>query len=188
MEYYNRTFITYKMCPPNTRVRYFFSNPTIPLMKVHDQQPKTKATPRDFEVILNYDGEQYFQCTVLDELNYCETPSKHHKSLFFTETGKVFNKAYTQQVNSRPRGHFRHNLGLNIDGQWTLENSIFFRNFQADTIALINECFEYDFTCSRIPKLSEERVDVVRETLRPFYIYIFTTYRAYAACNAPLFP
>lgn len=59
-----------------------------------------------------------------------------------------------------------------------------FKNYQPDNEALIDECFEFDFSSSKIARLvREQEADDVRDTLREYYPLFFHTYKYYASSN-----
>lgn len=102
----------------------------------------------------------------------CIDANKHYHYTFFSkprEESKIFE--FTPFKKSS-------------ENKWTIEGSLF-NNCQADNDAVINECFEFDFGCSKIPRLVKEaEVENVRETLRKLYRDFFNAYKYYASYGA----
>lgn len=64
---------------------------------------------------------------------------------------------------------------------WCYEISIF-KNYQPDNEELIDECFEYDFRTSKIPRLIKDfEVDEIKEILRDVYPFIFNSFKLFAS-------
>jgi hypothetical protein len=51
---------------------------------------------------------------------------------------------------------------------WTFGISIF-KDYQIDTHDKLTECFEFDWTCMKFPKMSEEDMGEVKEEMRAAY-------------------
>jgi hypothetical protein len=63
---------------------------------------------------------------------------------------------YVRPANKRPRT------------PWTFSNSIF-KDYVIETDAKVMECFEYDWSCMKFPKMSDEEMAAVKEELRKAY-------------------
>lgn len=92
---------------------------------------------------------------------------------------------YIPKIYSKPReeekiydlSHFMNKKGH----FWSYEISIF-KNYQPDNEELVNECFEYDYSTSKIGRLIKEAEALeVKEILREYYPYLFTSYKLYAS-------
>ena len=67
-----------------------------------------------------------------------------------------WDKIYTQILNERPRT------------PWSLPISIF-KDYIIDTEAKLLECFEFDWSCMKFPKMPEQDMADIKETLRQSY-------------------
>lgn len=68
---------------------------------------------------------------------------------------------------------------------WGMPLSIF-KNYKPDTEDVINECFEYDWSCLKVPPLSggeEEHADL-KEAMRKGYRMIRESYKFFSAVGA----
>ena len=59
---------------------------------------------------------------------------------------------------------------------WTFPISIY-KDYKIDTEAVLRECFEFDWSQMRFPKMSEETMEKVKTALWTGYKYIKDTYR-----------
>ena len=73
---------------------------------------------------------------------------------------------------------------LVVKVKWSFETSVF-KDYRQDTEALLDACFDFDWKCSRIPKilasLTPEKVQGVYQELRKFYPMIKSVYRHYSS-------
>jgi hypothetical protein len=51
---------------------------------------------------------------------------------------------------------------------WTYDISIF-RDYHIETKDKLNDCFEFDWQCMKLPRMSENEMDEVKEYLRTSY-------------------
>ncbi len=67
---------------------------------------------------------------------------------------------------------------------WDFKNSIF-KDYVIDTDELLRKCFEFDFKCSKIPRLvkNEEDLLATKETMHRHYRAYKSCYKAYASMN-----
>ena len=63
---------------------------------------------------------------------------------------------------------------------WRIETSIF-SNYRPNTDALVQQCFEFDFESSKIPRLVKDELESVKEVLSQYYPLLFHSYKFYAA-------
>ena len=79
---------------------------------------------------------------------------------------------YTRSYNERPRT------------PWTFPISIF-KDYQIDNEAKITECFEFDWSNMKFPKISDEEMVLIKEELRKCYPIIRETFKYLSAigCN-----
>lgn len=73
---------------------------------------------------------------------------------------------------------------LVVKVKWTFDTSVF-KDYRRDTEAMLDACFDFDWRCSRIPKiltnLTPDKVQVVYRELRKFYPMIKAVYRHYSS-------
>lgn len=68
-----------------------------------------------------------------------------------------------------------------VTRNWGYEISIF-KHYQPDNEQLVNECFEYDYSSSKIYKfVKENELQEIKELLRNWYPQIFSTFKYYAS-------
>mmetsp|Transcript_1188 Transcript_1188/g.732 ORF Transcript_1188/g.732 Transcript_1188/m.732 type:complete len:118 (+) Transcript_1188:1030-1383(+) len=59
---------------------------------------------------------------------------------------------------------------------WSFPISIF-RDYQIETEQKLMECFEFDYSCMKFPKMPEDEMAAVKEELRSAYRTIKETYK-----------
>lgn len=69
---------------------------------------------------------------------------------------RLYDKIYTRPVNKRPRT------------PWTFPISLF-KDYTIETDQKVNECFEYDYSLMKFPRMTDEEMTSVKEELRKAY-------------------
>ena len=75
-------------------------------------------------------------------------------------------------------GKFERDHGI-TKPPWSIPISIF-KDYRIDTEALLNKCFEYDWSCCKLPKLGDEEA-AVKEEMRKGYRIIKENYKTLSA-------
>jgi hypothetical protein len=105
----------------------------------------------DFEVSFQMKGINFALGTQQKILDREYDPIK-----FNTIMPRLSDKKYVRPLNIRART------------PWTFPISIF-KDYQIDTEAKTNDCFEFDWGCIKLPKMTEEELALVKEELRKSY-------------------
>ncbi|CAD8120300.1 unnamed protein product [Paramecium sonneborni] len=169
----------YRMCPPNQRVLYFFSNPILGIQTTAKNQmimqtPQNDPIAQGLQEFL-YNGDILIEGNKMSFVNEVFTEGKHC----------VVDK-YIPKIFSKPREEERtYDLTQYMNKKqafWSYEISIF-KNYQPDNDELVDECFEYDFQTSKINRIVRDPQELmeVKEILREYYPYIFASYKFYAS-------
>jgi len=90
------------------------------------------------------------------------------------QTQNFFTKTYLTNMNCVPRP-----LPKNLKGKeklktpWDFGKSVF-KDYKADTVPKLDECFEFDWSCSKIERIikSEEEALQVKDYLKSIYKYM----------------
>lgn len=157
-------YYSYRMLPPKVKVEYFYTNP---LLKIVDHNKGAKYH--------EYKGNKKNK---LLNLEYCDGYTFEFK---FPKTVNNFPKNlprniindfdYEPLINAIPRDNGGYYQLIKPKKQpWRFENSVF-KDYQKDTDEILNNCFEFDWKCSRIPILVKRDEDRKRlkEILRSVY-------------------
>ncbi|CAD8150190.1 unnamed protein product [Paramecium pentaurelia] len=181
MEQDQQIFFLLRMCPPNRKIRYFFSNPFLDIQFTAKDQRITALD--DFEPIkvqgipMIYADTSVVYSQKISIVNY----------LSATINKKVLDsqKHYVPTVLSRPREQEKIvyiDPNKAKEKSWSIENSIF-RDFQADTEGHLLDCFDFDFECGRLQKHipDPEDLEVLKTKVKVFYKNILACYKYYCA-------
>jgi len=78
------------------------------------------------------------------------------------QTRQLFTQTYMEDMTvvPRPLPKFPPTKDF-VKPPWDFKNSIF-ANYQVDTPALLNSCFEFDWDCSKIPKFVKDRDELLK--------------------------
>ncbi|CAD8064944.1 unnamed protein product [Paramecium sonneborni] len=179
MTLHNGEYYTYRMCPPNFRVTYFFSNPVLGIQTTAKNQLIIQ-TPQDDPL---YSTKQSFLYNgdILIEGNKMGFVNE-----IFTEDKQSIMDRYFAKIFSKPREEEKTfdltQFSTKTEKFWSYEISIF-KNYQPDNDELIDECFEYDYGSSKINKIIKDPIEYneVKEIMREYYPYIFAAYKFLAS-------
>ncbi|CAD8208269.1 unnamed protein product [Paramecium pentaurelia] len=169
----------YRMCPPNQKILYFFSNPILGIQTTAKNQmimptPINDPIAEGTQEFL-YNGDILIEGNKMSFVNEVFTEGKH----------TVVDK-YVPKIFSKPREEERtYDLTQYMNKKqtfWSYEISIF-KNYQPDNEELIDECFEYDFQSSKINRIVRDPNELmeIKELLREYYPHIFASYKFYAS-------
>jgi hypothetical protein len=59
---------------------------------------------------------------------------------------------------------------------WTFPISLF-KEYRPETIALVNDCFEFDWSCLKKPKFKKSSEDEIKEHVKQYYPFIREVYK-----------
>ncbi|CAD8122767.1 unnamed protein product [Paramecium sonneborni] len=179
MSPYQGEYHLYRMCPPNQKILYFFSNPILGIQTTAKNQ-MIMPTPAN-DIIAQGTQEFLYNGDILIEGNKMSFVNE-----VFTEGKQTVVDKYVPKIFSKPREEERtYDLTQYMNKKqtfWSYEISIF-KNYQPDNEELIDECFEYDFQSSKINRIVRDPNELleVKELLREYYPSIFASYKFYAS-------
>lgn len=165
------------MCPPSSKVYYFFTIqgfkhfPAIDQFKVSAQQPKyvLAFTNRTVEA-------------QLEQVNMVRVTQQHNDA--------IYNGYYECQIHSVPRLQEVAVLKEQEEKKqqkenWNFNNSIF-KDYVVDTEELLAKCFEYDMSQTSLKRMIKDEAcyEKVKQTLRQYYELIKRCYK-YNASQSP---
>ncbi|CAD8069790.1 unnamed protein product [Paramecium sonneborni] len=180
MTLHNGEYSAYRMCPPNYKVTYFFSNPVLGIQTTAKNQLITQ-TPSDDPLYQTkqsflYNGDILIEGNRMGFVNEIFTEDK--QSIMDRYFAKIFSKPREEQKTF----DLTKFLTKREKQFWSYELSIF-KNYQPDNEEVIDECFEYDYGSSKINKIIKDPLEYneVKEIMREYYPYIFASYKFYAS-------
>ncbi|KAM3131808.1 hypothetical protein pb186bvf_016058 [Paramecium bursaria] len=170
-------FQVYKMCPPNTLIRYFFSNPIQGIIACAKDQPMTQtlidSQLRKFGIPIKYSDGSTFITHQLPYVNYRNTQSPQ---LVIDQE-----RHYLPKVLSKPRApekivQIEQNL---IKVNWSIKDS-FFKDFQQTSVDFYQKMMEFDLQQSKIFQYVDKK-DEFKQLLLPYYPFIVQYYKFLAS-------
>ncbi|CAD8181810.1 unnamed protein product [Paramecium pentaurelia] len=201
IEEFNKLYYTtYQMCPPKTKILYFFSDP---------------LRERYF-----YDSSIEYIQSPLDDLILQGKDPKHQMHVFADNTQIPFQKIkfvnvlntkqeyviddknnYKPLIKVKPRtlqrkyiltkylGKFKNKKG-NV-AIWSKDDSIIFRSMIGDSVEILNQAFEQDWSCSKIQRFVKSDYEKIKlkEYFRQKYQLIKDIYKYFSSFGyqPPLF-
>ncbi|CAD8097939.1 unnamed protein product [Paramecium sonneborni] len=176
MTFLNGEFFFVKMCPPNRSIKYFFTNPILGIQCIAEDQNVLSLHQPLPSIPFLYNNEILVDGNIMPIINE-----------YITNNNQILFDRYVPLVQVKPReimALFDFSPYLNIAStKWSVETSIF-RHFPPDTDKLIDECFEFDYSNSKINRLVKEtELQDVKEILKQFYLQLFNCYKYFASGN-----
>ncbi|CAD8094383.1 unnamed protein product [Paramecium sonneborni] len=159
MTFLNKEFFFVKMCPPNTSIKYFFTNPILGIQCIAEDQNVLSLHQALPSIPFLYNNEILVDGNTMTMINE-----------LITNNNQILFDRYVPLIQVKPRETmvlFDFSPYLNIAStKWSVETSIF-RYFPPDTDQLIEECFEFDYQNSKINRLVKEtELQDVKEILK----------------------
>jgi hypothetical protein len=142
-------FRVVRMCPPGP-IQYFFTHDGA--VKLAKDKP-AKALPAPLTKSFVFYGTRAVGITVL-EVNYLDNlvaPSLLDTAVM----PRPLPKTYIPALKKR---------------EWSLSQSLF-RDYKFDTEELLDKCFEFDWSCTRLPRIvkDSEELRLIKDYLKPAY-------------------
>ncbi|EAR90532.2 hypothetical protein TTHERM_00120780 (macronuclear) [Tetrahymena thermophila SB210] len=203
-------FILKRMCPPNRRIQFFFSDPTQKVLYYSHDYPsmgfmknqllgiqfynkelnKQKSIYSSPQVSANNKYANFFQKKFF-KLQYLDTTVIEYQEPFLvnwietSNNSKLFTSQYDALFECKPRWPETF-FKINFTNEWTFEKSIF-STYIRDSDNIISECFEFDWENSRLDKIlsqyciNQQMKDDCKEILKKEYNLIRCVYKYYAS-------
>ena len=169
----NREFAATRMVPPNSPIRYFFSNPA--------------EVEVDFERSANYVRHDRSEARVEFLFKNESVQLRHPDHINEAQSGPpqpvLSEVEYEPVVQVAPR-ETMDLVSTKKKSQWSVEKSIF-RDWKPDSEETFAKCFEFDWKCSRIPRLIKNQDDLasLHQLLKENYASIMSQYKYYSALS-----
>lgn len=176
------TYILYRMVPPGKTTYFYTVNHeafhALDQPKVYHKM-KLKIKNVEFDEVIEDDGrppdsdeeeeeERIFSYSV-GIMNYTTGKPKPVLDEDYLPISKMCrprppDKVYVHPRNRRPKT------------PWSFPISIF-RDYQMENEEILNKCFEFDWSCMKLPKMTEEEVSELKEELRKGYRIFKSAYK-----------
>jgi hypothetical protein len=101
------------------------------------------------------------------------------------QTNELITKTYLTNMQCIPRPPPRNLKGREkVKTPWDFSKSVF-RDYKADNADKLEECFEFDWSCSKIEKVikGEEETALCKAYLKSIYKIIRETYKYFSAVD-----
>lgn len=184
-------YTTYQMCPPKRRILYFFSNPMREEFFI-DPNALNMSSPLDDLVLQGKDPRHSFHhfCDgtqlpfrrigsvnyLLSKQEYVIDDKNNYKPLI-----KIYPRSAEKKYVLRrfANNSLRKKVNLIV---WNKEDSTF-RQYAGDTEDVLNEAFEFDWNCSKIPRFVKNEYErtKLKENFRNAYQLIKDVYKFYSS-------
>ncbi|KAL4496016.1 hypothetical protein ABPG72_015438 [Tetrahymena utriculariae] len=203
-------FILKRMCPPDRRIQFFFSDPTQKVLYYSHDYPSMSFMKNQLLGIQFYNKElskqksyyaspqasannkyaNFFQKEFF-KMQYLDTTVIEYQEPFLvnwietSNNSMLFTSQYDALFECKPRWPETF-FKINFTNEWTFEKSIF-STFIRDSDSLISECFEFDWENSRLDKIlsqyctNQQMKDDCKQILKKEYNLIRSVYKYYAS-------
>ena len=158
---------------PATNIQFYFSLNGIPLFRqdieVQNTNPKEDKLLRDLEV-RGQTVPWKVNLLLCGPQNRIEIDMNLLESLNCLPRPKIYIPKRKRVPKAKP--------------QWKIDRSVF-KTYKNENVKLIERCFEFDWNCSKIPKIvkSEEEQEKVKKVLRKNYRLIRECYKYFAGVS-----
>ncbi|CAD8076292.1 unnamed protein product [Paramecium sonneborni] len=180
MNQQTNSYYLQRMCPPNKKIHYYFSNPIYDVRFVAKDQ-KTLTLDINEEIRKKGIELQYADgSSVLVQLSIVNYIHSEQNGNIIDST-----RHYMANITCRPReSESIIDIDLNKAKKrvWSYENSIF-KDFQPDTEGHLLDCFEFDFECGKLIKhlQNQQEIDQLKNKMKKIYKYIIGCYHYFCA-------
>ncbi|KAL4468589.1 hypothetical protein ABPG74_005092 [Tetrahymena malaccensis] len=203
-------FILKRMCPPDRRIQFFFSDPTQKVLYYSHDYPSMSFMKNQLLGIQFYNKElskqksyytspqasannkyaNFFQKKFF-KLQYLDTTVIEYQEPFLvnwvetSNNSKLFSSQYDALFECKPRWPETF-FKINFTNEWTFEKSIF-STYIRDSDDLISQCFDFDWENSRLDKIlsqycmNQQMKDECKQILKKEYNLIRCVYKYYAS-------
>ncbi|CAD8071605.1 unnamed protein product [Paramecium sonneborni] len=185
-------YSTYQMCPPKQRILYFFSDPLNEKYFIEPTQDNIPS-PQDNLILQGKDPKHQFHYfsdgTVLKfkkitSVNYLNT-----KQEFIIDDKNNYKPLIRLFPRSSEKKYVLRRMGNNLKRnqmnyhQWNIEESLFRQQYQSDSEDILTECFQFDWSCSKINRFVKNDYEQMKlkEYLRENYQLIKDIYKFYSS-------
>ncbi|CAK71521.1 unnamed protein product (macronuclear) [Paramecium tetraurelia] len=185
-------YSTYQMCPPKQRILYFFSNPLIEQYFIEPSQDNIPS-PQDNLTLQGKDPKHQFHYfsdgTVLKFKKIAFVNQLFTKQEFIIDDKNNYKPLIRLFPRSSEKKYVLRRMGNNLKRkqlnyhQWNIEESLFKQQFQQDNEEILNECFQFDWNCSKINRFVKNDYEQMKlkEYLRENYQLIKDIYKFYSS-------
>ncbi|CAD8172454.1 unnamed protein product [Paramecium pentaurelia] len=183
-------FTSYQMCPPNQKILYFFSNPTGKGIFINPRFPIIQLRSNenielimDKEKVFFYPDGSQISLSQVDQVNYFQT-----KQMFVIDQKNQYKPLVKVIPRCLDNKYFLKRFAVDASKQksnliyWQKEQSAF-KSYQGDTQDVLDECFQFDWTCMGIQHFlkNEQEVEKVIEIMRSHYPKLKDIYKYYSS-------
>ncbi|KRX10135.1 hypothetical protein PPERSA_08538 [Pseudocohnilembus persalinus] len=150
MERQGNIYVSYRMCPPNRKINFFFSNPITDTIAINDKYEKEKNTNFKDQLgqILEYPNGQK---------RLIEEPRTFNLQLPQKQMQIIDENSYEAKVKAQPRNN-GYEEEFEIVPEWQFSQSIMY-TWKPETEENLIQAFETDIQCSKIKKICKDEDD-----------------------------
>ncbi|CAD8082483.1 unnamed protein product [Paramecium sonneborni] len=193
IEEFNKLYYTtYQMCPPKSKILYFFSDP-LRERYFYDPNLENIQSPLDDLILQGKDPKH--QIHVFADNTQIPFKKINFVNVLNTKQEYVIDDKnnYKPLIKVKPRtlqrkyiltkylGKFKNKKG-NVT-MWTKDDSIIFRGMIGDSIEILDQSFEFDWNCSKIQRFvkSDYEKMKLKEYFRQKYQLIKDIYKYFSS-------